>query len=396
MTTSATSGTARCSSPASIPTATRRRRPGWHRCVTTTCFPPGACGNYPLPDGGCTRINLPTVHTIYPPVAEGVFALIRIVSFGRGEQFPLQLAAALGALAVAFLLARRGRPLWTVALWAWCPVTVIELGNNAHIDWLAVLLGVLALTASDARSPRRRRRPAGRRHSPTSSIPGLLGVVDAQAAPLVRRRRGRGRRPSCWSICRTSLPSERPWSATCPRTSTRAATATGISTGCLRWSCRRPPEHRLPLCSCVAVIVWALVRTDPEHPERTALIVMGVSILVVTPTLPWYTLLLLALAALARTPGMARRRRRPDDRVPARRRRARQARRCDRMVLSRRPADPAGRHSGAPSQSTALAAEHPESGRASGRFQLERAALTGRLDGSEHRPRDEQSVWRPD
>ena len=46
------------------------------------------------------------------------------------------------------------------------------------------------------------------------------------------------------------------------------------------------------------VVIWALMRTDPLQPERTALVVVGVALLVSTPTLPWYTLLLLALVAL--------------------------------------------------------------------------------------------------
>src|SRR6266536_5217659 len=106
---------------------------------------------WPIPQG-CSAINRPTVATVYPPVAEGAFTAIRLASFGGHR--PLQLAGALGSIVVAWLLYRRrlrnDRPLWTVALWAWCPVTVIEYGNNAHIDWLAVLLAVLALTARRA------------------------------------------------------------------------------------------------------------------------------------------------------------------------------------------------------------------------------------------------------
>ncbi len=51
-----------------------------------------------------------------------------------------------------------------------------------------------------------------------------------------------------------------------------------------------------------AVIGWALLRGDPDHPERSALIVVGVAILVSTPTLPWYLMLLLALAVLTARP----------------------------------------------------------------------------------------------
>ncbi len=148
-------------------------------------FPTGHCPAHSFATG-CTRINLPDAHTIYPPVAEGTFALVRLLSFGgQGHQLPLQLAAALGVVLTSWLLARfalaRGLPLWTVALWAWCPVPAIEFSNNAHIDWLAVLLSVLALTVAT------RGRPvlvgiligAG---IATKLYPGLVG------ASLLRRR----------------------------------------------------------------------------------------------------------------------------------------------------------------------------------------------------------------
>src|SRR4029450_13089966 len=127
-------------------------------------------------------------HTIYPPVAQAIFVLVQLGSFGgRGNSLALQVAAAGGGLACAALLARRGaqdgRPLWPVALWAWCPVTAIELGNNGHIDWAAVLLSLLAIDAA-------RRGATGRAGAligagiATKLYPGLL------LAPLARRRPG--------------------------------------------------------------------------------------------------------------------------------------------------------------------------------------------------------------
>ena len=112
---------------------------------------------WPIEDGtACSAINRPEVRTVYPPVAEAAFGVVRLASLGgKGQHLPVQLAAALGAVAVAWLLARRalarGRPLWPVALWAWCPLVATEFGNNAHIDWLAVLLCVLALGSEAAR-----------------------------------------------------------------------------------------------------------------------------------------------------------------------------------------------------------------------------------------------------
>ena len=47
----------------------------------------------------------------------------------------------------------------------------------------------------------------------------------------------------------------------------------------------------------IAALAWAAFRADPEYPDRSALVVVGVVLLAATPSLPWYTLLLLALAA---------------------------------------------------------------------------------------------------
>ena len=109
------------------------------------------------------------MHTIYPPVAEAAFTAARLASLGRSDgPFPLQVMAALGSLAVRCCWPAgrlRGRPAWSVALWAWCPVTAVELANNGHIDWLAALASAAALIAY------RRGRPA--------LAGGLLGAAIA-------------------------------------------------------------------------------------------------------------------------------------------------------------------------------------------------------------------------
>ncbi|GAA3160712.1 hypothetical protein [Nonomuraea salmonea] len=64
-------------------------------------FPKDCEGLYPLPDGGCTRINRPTVPTIYPPLAQGYFLLVHWLSPEGSGQQPLQVAG--------FLLAVGGR-----------------------------------------------------------------------------------------------------------------------------------------------------------------------------------------------------------------------------------------------------------------------------------------------
>ncbi len=249
---------------------------------------------WPLADGTCSAINRPDVHTVYPPVAQAGFALIRLVSFGHGGLLPLQLAAGLGAVLVAWLLARRvlalGRPVWTVALWAWCPVTVVELGNNAHIDWLAVLLAVLAL-----RSIRR---------------PGLAGAL-AGAAVAVKLYP---------ALILPSLLRRRPVLvvgaavtvivlAYLPHVAAVGGDVIGFLPGYLdEESSSRNLLLRLVLPGAAATVAavlvlgaaafWAARSSDPDAPERTAVVVGGVALLVATPEYGWYALLLLALVAV--------------------------------------------------------------------------------------------------
>jgi hypothetical protein len=57
------------------------------------------------------------------------------------------------------------------------------------------------------------------------------------------------------------------------------------------------PAGIVAVLAVAAAMAWAAWRSDPDHPDRSALVVVGVALLAATPSLPWYTLLLLALAA---------------------------------------------------------------------------------------------------
>ncbi len=57
------------------------------------------------------------------------------------------------------------------------------------------------------------------------------------------------------------------------------------------------PAGVLAVLAVAIAMAWAAWRSDPDHPDRSALVVVGVALLAATPSLPWYTLLLLALAA---------------------------------------------------------------------------------------------------
>jgi len=265
-------------------------------------FPDKAHCAWPVDGGtGCSAINRPEVRTVYPPVAEAAFVLVRLVSLGgHGGHLPIQLAGGLGAVAVAWLLARRvlarNRPLWPVALWAWCPLVATEFGNNAHIDWLAVLCCVLALSCEAARR---------------SAIAGLLigAAIATKIYPglvivsLLRRR------PVLVAGCAAGLV------ALCylPHVLAIGPDVLGYLPGYLKEERYTSGGRFLllepwlpdPLTPFVAVLLlagaarWVHRHTDPDAPEDSAVTMAGVVILISTPSYGWYALLLLALIVLS-------------------------------------------------------------------------------------------------
>ena len=116
-------------------------------CVGAGVHEPGYPGLTLAP--GCTRINRPTVPTIYPPVAEFYFLALHYVTPVWAGSTPVQAAAGACAVLVTLLLLAGlrwlRRDLRWAALWAWCPTVALEAGNNAHVDVVAVLLTLAAL-----------------------------------------------------------------------------------------------------------------------------------------------------------------------------------------------------------------------------------------------------------
>lgn len=265
-------------------------------------FPDKAHCPWPVDQGSaCSAINRPAVPTAYPPVAEGAFALVRIASLGRADRhLPIQLAAALGAVAVAWLLARRalarGGPLWPVALWAWCPLVATEFGNNAHIDWLGVLFCVLALHCEAARRSGAAGLLTGAAIA-TKIYPGLVLVS------LLRRR------PVLVLGCAAGLVA----ASYLPHVLAVGPDVLGYLPGYLReerytsggrfllldpWL----PGPLVPVAAAVILgltALWVFRHTDPDAPQDSAVVMAGVVIAVSTPSYGWYALLVLALAVLS-------------------------------------------------------------------------------------------------
>lgn len=82
--------------------------------------------------------------TVYPPAAEGVFALAAAIAPGVfGMKVVMAAFDALALVALAWLLRVAGRPAAELLIFGWLPVPVWEFAGNAHVD--AVTAGVLAL-----------------------------------------------------------------------------------------------------------------------------------------------------------------------------------------------------------------------------------------------------------
>ncbi|MEU4271800.1 glycosyltransferase 87 family protein [Streptomyces sp. NPDC026092] len=279
-------------------------------------FPEGAaCQDpavSPLPppaataDADCTRLNRPTVHTIYPPLAESYFLAVHLLAPDDSRLKPLQTGGALLSVAVTgallLTLRRRGDPR-TAAYWAWCPAVPVEAVNNAHVDVLGVLLAVagLGLVA-------RGRRGAGGtflgaavavKLMPAIVLPGALaGVRHARDAAAVLL-------PAAAVTVLSYVP--------------YVLLSDGSVLGYLggyveeegyddadsrnRYALLRlvlPPSLALPALAVVllAVCAWVVRRGDPERPWSGALLVTGTAFLLLTPGYSWYALLLVALVAL--------------------------------------------------------------------------------------------------
>lgn len=252
----------------------------------------------------CSRINRPAERTIYPPVAEAWFTAVHLLPGGSREHHQ-QLYAGLVSLGLTGLLVallrRRGRDPRLAALYAWSPLAGLDIASDAHVDVLAVILGVgaLALLA--------RRRPA---------LGGLLlgAAVAVKLYPALLLPAALRRRPLVVGGVATAVVA----GSYLPHVVAVGPRVLGYLPGYLR------EEHyqgggRFVLLSLfglsgraatvVAVVVLgavaaAALRSNPTRVPVTlaALWTVGAALLVANPVQPWYSILLVALAILEGRP----------------------------------------------------------------------------------------------
>ncbi len=258
-------------------------------------------------DPGCTRINRPTVHTIYPPVAEAWFTAVYRLAGIDARHKAWQVAGLVGDMALICLLpavlrAWKRDERWT-ALYALSPVAVVEVVNNAHIDGLAALFVVLALLSAA------RRRPAwaGALLGAAFLVKLYPAVVGLAFVAAFTGRRALVRLTGAFAAV-VAL-------AYLPHVIAVGLDVVGYLPGYLQEErygeggryllaglLGLPPALTAALAAAAlaGAAGWVLVRR-PEVPRGSA-VLLGALLLAVTPVQPWYAVTLLAVATVAAAP----------------------------------------------------------------------------------------------
>ena len=299
------------------------------RAADPALFPVGGhCQGWDLHRAGavCTHLNRPTVHTIYPPVAEiwflGLYEAGHLTG-GHGVR-PAQaggaLLAVLTAAALLLVLRRNRAPLHRAAWWGWFPGVALWAVNDAHVDTLGVLLTVCGLAAASP-GPARPAPPRARSARSGTVLGGVL-LGAATATKLIPALTVPG------ALSGTLRPGRRPTvrDLVLPATAVAAfllcylpyVLASGLGViGYLPGYLQEEgydqgtrfglltlldlPPRLLPVA--VAAILLAAVLAvlrygDPDAPWRGSLLVFGTALFLAAPGYPWYSLLVVALVAL--------------------------------------------------------------------------------------------------
>jgi hypothetical protein len=248
----------------------------------------------------CSALNRNAVPTIYPPAAEIYFAAVRAVVPVDAGYWPLQLTGLLLCVGVTGMLLvglhRRGLDLRHAALWAWCPLVATEGVTNSHVDLLgAVFVLAAAFWVSSGR------------HLRGGVLLGMaIGVklIPAIAAPAMIKRQG-------WKVLTAAVVTFAVLYV--PYVLTTGIGVLGYLPGYLSEE-GYEDGSRFALVSLIApgssaIVVAALLlaglaaftvwKTDPDSPWLGQLVMIGGTLLVLSPRYPWYALLLLPFIALS-------------------------------------------------------------------------------------------------
>ena len=270
---------------------------GTHRCLDPRADPTSS-----LPSGVplCSALNRPKVPTIYPAAAEIFFAGVRFITGPAAEYWPLQLTGLVMSLAITAMLIvalrRRNLDPRLAALWGWSPIVATEAITNSHIDILGTLL-VLVATLLVSRGLRFR----GGIALGAAIAVKLIPVIAAPA--LLRRQPGKVIAASIVTFALLYIP----------YLLTTGIAVLGYLPGYLseegyndgsRFTLLTlfvPTTASLAVAAVLLLITAVLVwwKTNPDAPWLGQLVMIGTTLLIVSPRYPWYALLLVPFIALS-------------------------------------------------------------------------------------------------
>jgi alpha-1,2-mannosyltransferase len=248
----------------------------------------------------CTALNRGTAHTIYPPASELLFAGIRFVTGPEAQYWPMQLVGLLISLGILALLllglrARNLDPRWA-ALWGWCPFVASEAITNSHADILGALM-LLAATLLVSSGKRWRGGIA-------------LGIaIAAKLIPVIGAPALLKKQP--WKIVIASISVFLllyvPYILTSgikvlgylPHYLTEEGFNDGTRFALISLFVKGDAAIVVAavLLLVVAVLVWR--KTDPASPWVGQVIMIGTTLLILSPRYPWYALLLVPMIAMS-------------------------------------------------------------------------------------------------
>ncbi|MBO0804736.1 MAG: DUF2029 domain-containing protein [Nocardiopsaceae bacterium] len=252
---------------------------------------------------GCTKLNRPLDPTVYPPVAEAYFTVVQLVAPADDSTTPMQAAAATFAVLTTVLLLyglrRTGRDPRLAALWAWCPVTALEAGQNGHVDVVGVALAAAALLLLATAQARKRKILGGvllglaiaTKVTPVLTVPGVLrrgwreiiaGAASAVALVYLPHVIAVGSK--IIGFFPGYLHQE------------GYSDGTGFSVIGLFVTGKAATVVAVVILGLVAI---AIIRfCDPAQPWRGGVLMTSAALAVCTPHFQWYTILLVMLVAL--------------------------------------------------------------------------------------------------
>jgi len=248
-----------------------------------------------------SRVNHPSIRTIYPPLSQLFFRFLALGETGW-RIFTALLDLSVGAV-LALALHRRGRDPREAVLWWWHPLPILECAVGGHVEVLALLLTVIAFYWLEARRESRALAMLG------AAV--AIKIFPLGWIPLFLKRTG-GRRG--WLVLLVGILSFLPYLA-----SDLSQMTEGLQEFSAGWYSGdilfRPigfligidPENRhdpasqylrMLFLAAWLTAAWYCRSLEPWH----GFLVVSLAFVVLTPTLhPWYLLWLLAPAVVERS-----------------------------------------------------------------------------------------------